>query len=70
MVGGSFLNIKKLVDTKKLHLLAKPFKEAVRVLEGACHVCRPQRGPGACKCLWSLKKKKRQDKQSAHKTFL
>lgn len=69
MVGGSFLNIKKLVDTKKLHLLAKPFKEAVRVLEGACHVCRPQRGLGACKCLWSLKKK-RQDKQSAHKTFL
>lgn len=55
MVGGSFLNIEKLVDTKKLHLLAKPFKEGVRVLEGSCHVCRPQQGLSACKCLWSIK---------------
>lgn len=62
MVGGSCLNIEKLVDTKKLHLLAKPFKEGVRVLEGLCHVCRPQQGLGACKCLWSIKKNGRINK--------
>lgn len=50
-VGGSFLNIEKLVDTVKLQLLA----EGVRVLEGLCHVCGPQQGLGACPCLWPIR---------------
>lgn len=65
-LGDSFLNTEELVDIKKLHLLAKPFKKEVRVLEGSCHVCRPQQGLGACKCLWSIRNDRKNKTLAEH----
>lgn len=65
-LGGSFLNIEKLVDTVKLHLLAKPLAEGVRVLEGLCHVCRPQQGLGACPCLWPIRNGRKRKTLTEH----
>lgn len=64
--GGFCLNIEKLVDTAKLHLVAEPLVEGVRVLEGLCHVCGLQQGLGACLCLWPIRNGRKRKPLAEH----
>lgn len=54
------------MDTVKLHLLAKPLAEAVRVLEGLCRVCGLQQGLGACPCLWPIRNGRKRKTLAEH----
>lgn len=54
------------MDTVKLHLLAKPLAEGVRVLEGLCHVCGPQQGLGARPCLWAIRNGRKRRRLAEH----
>lgn len=64
--GGFCLNREKLVDTAKLHLVAKPLVDGVCVLGGLCHVCRLQQGLGACLCLWPIRNSRKRKPLAEH----